>query len=207
MFKAVITGDIIHSSQLSDYSKITLMDEVNEVLNSFGKKKIMRAEIYRGDSFQCLINQPKNALRIALSIKTYIRSLSDESVYDARLSIGIGKVDLVMKQLSLSNGEAFHISGRLIDEMKKHKKGISIASADNYNAELQMESILLDALLAKTSALQCKVINLKLNGHTEIQIANLLKITQSAVNYRSNSSNWNAIDAMVKRFENIYANE
>ena len=70
--------------------------------------------------------------------------------------------------------------------------------------ELETESILLDALISRTTALQCEVINLKLLGYTEMEIARQLKIMQSAVNQRSISGNWNAIEAMVKRFEIIY---
>jgi hypothetical protein len=44
-------------------------------------------------------------------------------------------------------------------------------------------------------------------GYNENEIAQILKINQSAVNQRSISGNWNAIEILLKRFENLYSNE
>jgi len=186
----------------------------------------MRSELFRGDSFQCIINDPANALRAALVIKTYIRSLNTGELYssagkginaqksrsvfynhyviDARMAIGIGNTERTNRKIATSHGEAFTLSGHLLDSIYKTKKTLAIISNDQYKDELETEAILLDAILSKTSALQCSVLNLKLLSHTEEEIAQKLKVGQSAVNQRSTGGSWNAINAMVERFEKIY---
>ncbi len=228
MLKAIITGDIIHSTRMTVDQRTWLFKEIAKALKVWNKDFKMRSEIFRGDSFQCLISDPKDALKVALIIKTFIRSLNPSHsyevskksnpaikrnviypswIFDARIAIGIGEVDSFSGRLAVSSGEAFSLSGHLLDKIKNKKQSIAIASNDDYNNELETESILLDAIISKTSALQCEVINSKLLGYTEIEIAKEFKIMQSAVNQRSNSGNWNAINAMVERFENIYGYE
>ncbi len=167
-------------------------------------------------------------LRVALLIKTRIRSLNPSElhsmkakgkpkkakavffttwVFDARLAIGIGEVPKTVKQLATTSSEAFFLSGHLLDEMKNRKQSLDIGTDDKYSDELETEMLLLDNIIAKTTALQCEVIHWKLWGLPEIDIANKLGIGQSAVNQRSNSGSWNAISAMVDRFETIYGNE
>ena len=67
-------------------------------------------------------------------------------------------------------------------------------------------AVFLDAILSKATALQCEVINLKLLRNTELEIAEILGVRQSAVNQRSSAGGWNAIAAGVNRFRKIYGN-
>lgn len=225
MKKAEITGDIIASTKLSSDDREWLTKALKNTLKVWDKKYSMKSELYTGDSFQCLLNNVEDALRVSLLIKTYIRSVNPSEVYDiynrknpenlraiirpqwlfdTRVGIGIGEVDSEMASITTSNGEAFQLSGRLLDEIKGSKQSIAMQTHDQYNDELETAMVLLDNIIARTTALQCKIINLKLLGNNEMAIAKTLKIKQSAVNQRSNSAGWNAINKMVKRFEIIY---
>ncbi|MES2616363.1 MAG: hypothetical protein V4613_00705 [Bacteroidota bacterium] len=225
MNKAVITGDIIQSTKLRVEGRTLLTNSLKDALKLWDKDFNMKSELYRGDSFQCLVQNPANALRICLIIKTYIRRLNTihpyeirrkngmnknqnianpRWIFDARISIGIGKVYEQNRSIATSDGEAFQLSGRLLDQMKAQKQTLAISSSDSYNNELMTELTLLDSLILKTTALQCEVINLKLLGYTETQIAKDLKVGQSAVNQRSNSGSWNAIETLLNRFEYLY---
>jgi hypothetical protein len=225
MKQAVITGDLIHSSRMNNEDKVFLFETLSNCFKTWNKEFGMKSEIYRGDSFQCLLHHPHDALTVALLIKTLIRSLNPTRVFDiqkrnnpkqkkgwlqtdwiidARIAIAIGKVDFKTAKLGTSNGSAFQLSGHLLDDIKNTKQHLAIASDDQYNDELETESILLDSIISRTSALQCEVIYYKLLGYTEIEIAKELNIMQSAINQRSMSGSWNAIDTMVARFENIY---
>jgi hypothetical protein len=227
---AVITGDIENSTQLHPQQKSNLMKHLASALNIWNVGYEMQSEIYRGDSFQCILKKPLNALRVALIIKTYLRSLNTVSsidgpkagdftmssmnyhnefnrsvwLYDARIAIGIGSTRFLRSKISTSDGEAFIYSGRELDSLKNRKQNIGIATGDNYNSELQTEIVLLDTIISKTSALQCEVIYHKLLGYTEVEISKKISINQSAVNQRSNAAGWNAINTMVQRFETIY---
>ena len=184
--------------------------------------------MFRGDSFQCLVPKVEDALTVALLIKTRIRSLNPSElhsvkakgkprkakavyftswVFDARLAIGIGEVPKTVKELATTSSEAFFLSGHLLDEMKNKKQSLDIDTEDKYREELETEMLLLDNIIAKTTAMQCEVIHWKLWGLSEIDIANKLGIGQSAVNQRSNAGSWNAISSMVDRFETMYGHD
>ncbi len=223
---AAISGDIIQSSRMNPMMRQWLMRSLKETLGQWSEYFGMGSELIRGDSFQCLTHPPHTALLIALVIRTYIRSLSPIAThdlynrenpafskailltswqFDVRIAIGIGGIDYVGDTLAESDGEAFHLSGRALDLLKDKRQHLAIVSDDEYREELASMSILLDAILSRTTALQCEVIHLKLLGHTEIAIGDMLKINQSAVNQRSIAGNWRAIRSAVKRFEKIYA--
>jgi hypothetical protein len=195
---------------MSDIERSLVIKTISSLLKSMSKMFPMKSEMYRGDSFQCLLNRPSDALRAALIIKTRIRSIdrSEDSqrseTLDARIAIGIGEVEKTQTKISTSNGIAFILSGHLLDEMKDNKQTFGISTTDKFQDELETESILLDNILSKTTPLQCEVLNLKLSGYSEIEIARKFKIGQSAVNQRSTLGSWNAINSMLDRFDMIY---
>ena len=228
MIQAIITGDIVHSSRMSVGHREWLFKQIADALKQWNKDFGMRSEIFRGDSFQCLVKNSADALKLTLLIKTYIRSLNPSKLYevikkedpktkreiifptwifDARIAIGIGEIEFLSNKLASSGGKAFQLSGQLLDKIKNKKQSLAIATEDRFKEELETEFILLDALISRTTALQCEVINLKLLGYTEHQIAENLEVGQSAINQRSKSGNWKAIETILKRFEQIYANE
>lgn len=126
------------------------------------------------------------------------------TLFDVRISLAAGSVSLLTDRVVTSDGEAFQLSGRRLDEMKKLKQTFSMISNDGYRPELNTESVLLDALLAKTSSRQCEALFWKLRGNSESQIAEELGIQQAAVNQRARGGGWHAIETLVKRFEEIY---
>lgn len=225
MIKAVLTGDIIHSTRMDDGSRARLTKEIAQFLKHLTRSYSIKSEMYRGDSFQCLIAKPADALRVALLIKTKIRSLNPLEplrvkkeaakkkekpqpsmawIFDARIAIGIGEGGQSRKLIGTSSGEAFILSGHLLDELKSTKQSLGISTMDKYGDELDTEILLLDNIISGTTALQCEVIHWKLQDYSEIEIAKKIGIGQSAVNQRSNLGSWNAIRAMVERFESIY---
>lgn len=225
MKKAVITGDVIHSTRMDEASRAWLSKSIAHFLKELQKVYKVRSEMFRGDSFQCLVPDVEDALTIALLIKTKIRSLNPSeihnvkakstsgkpktvyfapSVFDARLAIGIGEVPKTIKDLATTSSEAFFLSGHILDEMKSRKQALDIVTNDPYSDELETEMMLLDTIIAKSTAMQCEVIHWKLWGLPEKDIANKLGIGQSAVNQRSHAGSWNAIRGMIDRFETIY---
>lgn len=220
---AVITADLVNSSGMSFDQKERLLECIqNRLIQLQSNGIIINGQLYRGDSFQCLLTSPANGLRAALILKTYIKSLDPASLkssplqetasglifidkmFDVRVSIGMGDVVYNKSELGLSDGEAFHLSGRKLDDMKKQKLTFAISTEDGYKEELITLSTLLDFIISKTTALQCEVITLKLEGFTEVDIAERLAVQQSAVNQRAAAAGWNAIEHAVKRFEHIY---
>ena len=218
MIKAVVTGDIIDSTKLSEEENNTLIQGLKYIIDKLEENQTIRGEIFRGDSLQCLINKPSQALKIALLIKTYVKGivsmnklkqkneldkLINKPIFDIRIAIGIGEVNSEKEKLSISQGEAFNFSGRLLDEMK-NKQTIAIKTNDQYKEELDTSFKLLDFILSNATQNQCEVIYYKLNGLTEVEISEKIGINQSAINQRSNSSGWGSIHSLINRFESIY---
>ena len=87
---SVLTGDIINSRKLpSD----VWMNGLKKILNTIGPNP-SRWEIYRGDEFQLEIDNPAEALQIAIQIKAYLKTLR----LDARMAIGIGEKAIMPKK-------------------------------------------------------------------------------------------------------------
>ena len=82
MIQAIITGDVIHSTRMSIEQRDCLFRQIGDALKQWNKDFGMRSETFRGDSFQCLVKNPADALNMALIQKTFIRSLNPSAVYD-----------------------------------------------------------------------------------------------------------------------------
>ena len=117
---AVITGDIINSS---DKEPKIWLKVLKQVLGKHGETP-KDWVVYRGDSFQLSIN-PKDALLVALKIKSAIKQIED---LDVRLGIGLGEIDFESSKITESNGSAFVRSGESFEDLKK--QNIMFKSAD-----------------------------------------------------------------------------
>lgn len=220
---AVITGDVVNSTQMQAGARKLFFDALLRCFQELETLYNIRIELFRGDSFQCVVSNIQDSLQLALEIMTFIRSLPPEPSdvfpggderkktvsplrYNVRISIGIGEVDFVHDSTLTSDGSAFRLSGRQLDEMKNKKQFLTIAADDDHHRELQMESVLLDVIMSNNTLQQNEVINKKLRGHIETEIAMMLSIKQPAVNQRLRAGGWHAIDAMLKHFKSLYNN-
>ncbi len=209
-YKAVITGDIVHSREVSDLQSLlqVLKDAVHEIEAVLGS--IIKFEIYRGDSFQMLINEPENAIRIAILIRSKLRSetpYSDEEdaniplekLWDARVSIGIGSVNKAESRVVESTGEAFELSGNQVDAMKKLPDRIKLLSGwANLNEQFDALMKLSDAIISRwTLSSSAAVYRQLLFNETQKKIAQNLKISQPAVHKRLSIANIDAIKSML----------
>ena len=204
---AIITADIIESTSIDLNIRENLFAQFNIGLEQIKKEYQIAYEWYRGDAFQVKILNSAASVRIALLIKLWIKSFEKESKksYDVRLSLGIGTIEVNKKELSLSDGEAFRISGRNLDNLKSSKQSLIIDSNDQNANALKVESILLNALIENMTLIQSKVLFYKLKGFKEEEISKQLKLAQSTINQHSNSGNWNTISKYLDYFEKLYA--
>lgn len=211
---AVLTGDIINSSKLkvADRKKLlealaTLFDNY-KVRNRNNLKIKITFEVYRGDSFQGLLDAPEQGLLMALLIRTYLQSKvivgNRLIVSDARIAIGIGSVSLAAATLAESDGEAFRFSGRLLDTLKKQPNQIAIKSRRlTLDDEVNTSLVLLEGIISKWTASQAEVVYYKLQGYTEVIIAEMLRIRQPAVNQRAKAASWVAVERLLLRYHNL----
>src|ERR1700744_5780242 len=125
-FSAVLTGDIVNSTQLAPDVEQNLLASLEQLLSPY------LIEFYRGDSFQVYVKGPAQALRVALSCRVLAIGLTGGEdgpvVSDIRISIGIGPVILPVRTPGTAKGTAFLLSGRLFDQFKETERRLSIAS-------------------------------------------------------------------------------
>ncbi len=208
--KAVITGDIVHSRDLDNLQALlqVLKETIPEIEKQLNIK--INLEIYRGDSFQVLIEEPEYAPKIAVLIRAKLRSkttlseLEDSNVpidnlWDARISIGIGHVDNPANKVVESTGEAFELSGKQLDDMKPSQDRIRLVSTwEILNHQFEAMAKLGDAIISRWTLSSCEAAYRHLLfGETQTQIAQQLKISQPAVHKRLNIANIDAIESMI----------
>lgn len=224
MNKAVISGDIVASTSLSDSGRILLEKSLKELSEEIKAGFNTYTRIIRGDYLECVVPNAEDALQVALAIKSFVKSISindapDElndkrvkffKTYGIRLAIGYGQLSRYNPDEGIIDGEAIYLSGRTINEFSTYKKErivikntlFFVSNDTTLNDEFEPLIMLLDILINKATSKQCKVLYLKLLNNNEETIASKLNISQSVVNQHSTSIGWNAIIKSVKHFSN-----
>ncbi|MCT4672508.1 MAG: SatD family protein [Prolixibacteraceae bacterium] len=216
---ASITGDIISSKNISLSQRDLILEKLQTDFNNISENFPLHYpfEFLRGDSFQGVSKDLKDALKITLSIKAIFKkngittsdSLNKKNGrsyknLDARISIGLGPIEYLHQQLSLSDGTALQLSGRSLEKMKSlNQKLIVTTEHDEINRELRVELKLLDAIIEKWTTHSAEVVYYLLQGNNETQTAQKLGISQSAVNQRKKTANWDAIVMLLDNFESL----
>ncbi|RPD42302.1 SatD family protein [Chitinophaga barathri] len=197
---AVITGDVIQSSQLAPTAREHLQKALDNAFAAAKKKdKNFRAEQYRGDSFQAVITKnPETALRSSLILMAMLW----KEDFKARLAIGTGTISFNAKKIVTSDGPAFRNSGLYLDELKKKNGLISVATPDaDVNQEWEIHSHTLSFIIERWSPAQAEAVLEQLNGLTQVQAAEKLNIRQPAVQQRLQGAGWQTISLILRRFE------
>lgn len=197
-YQAVITADIVNSTHFSIEETSGWINELIKVLrDNTSFNWLLSPEIYRGDSFQGVLKNPEDALKVAILSRTIMKSHSSES--DLRIAIGIGTTDLITDRAGTSDGQAFRLSGHLADNIRKRKARIGIALPEN-SEPLNAIMDLLETLIENWTPTQSEVVAALLQGQSPSEIVTQLSISQPAVSQRISSSKWWAIDHFLRTF-------
>jgi len=206
---AVLTGDLVGSSRFKSEEQ---RNEVLSVLkDSFDKIEppdiiASRFTIHRGDSFQGVLRSPEEAIKAAIIIRANLisKSFGKKSRLDARIAIGVGKIDYLRDdQVGEGEGEAFRNSGLELDKMKSERHVTVKTPWDEINEELQTDCALLDALINRWTKEQAEVIIYHIQGWKQEDIAKKLNTSQSAVSQRQRISGAWAVHLFIERFKLI----
>ncbi len=210
---AVITGDLISSS---NYPK-ELLDEVvknlGEEFDHFKKEDVGRFALWRGDSFQGVVSEAGKALEFALRLKALVNQTnpdltgsvkSSPKMADVRLALAVGTLSDPDVDPSDSNEEVFVRSGRALDSLRKNKRTIVAELPRNEaNREIDVELLLLEYILNRWSVASAELIYCKLLGMEDYEIAEQLQISVPAVNKRKKVAGWKACARLLERFEEL----
>lgn len=205
---AVLTGDIIGSRKVNNIED--LMGVLKRVFADIKKDTsiVFEAEIYRGDSFQIVILNPKDALlfavlvRVGLKAKTIVKPNSNSipiyKLWDARIAIGIGEA-VIKSKIIESNGEAFQLSGLEFDKLEKERGKLNILTVwkdenTTFNIIVKLLSIIIDKWTKLTSEV---VYEYLLKNKTQSEMAKQLGISQPAIHKRLSIANMDVIENSI----------
>ncbi|MDR1170851.1 MAG: RNA polymerase subunit sigma-70 [Bacteroidales bacterium] len=221
--RATISADIISSTSLEVEHRLFLEKQLTfflSVLRKTFKNDGFYGRIIKGDYIECALKRTKNALRIALLLKAYIKSmdikdgknksyLKNFKTYGVRAAIGVGELTVFDPKKGILDGEAIYFSGRAISGLSSYGKERVViknslffkSNRKDWDDCLGPFCSLLDVLFSKMTRLQSEIIYYKLLGKTEEEIKNILKKSQSTINQHSTTAGWNAIESVIKYFE------
>ena len=219
--KATISADIVSSTSLDAKQRLELEKRLTKLLSileiEFASSGFF-GRLIKGDYIECVLDKPADALRVALIIKSYVKSLSfttskeqekrlrDFKEYGVRIAIGIGKLSIFNRRKGIIDGEAIYLSGRAITELtssdKKIKQTLVFRSnKEKLNANFSAIFNLLDIIFAKYKSAQSEVVFYKLLKKSEKEITQITQKRQSTINQHSTATGWYAIENAVEYFE------
>lgn len=212
---AVITGDIVASSQLEETQKDPLNQALKTAFREIGTHSKQTDHwpafhIFRGDSFQGLLPHPDDALSAAIQIRATLRKSQPEEAknnWDARIAIGTGSVDYLPKNVIEGDGEAYRNSGPVLDNLKGDFRSAIQTPHEELNDEFKALCALLDAVIAKWTPNQAEVVAMLLNGYTPKMMSEELAISQTAIHYRMKGASWFAIDRLLQRYKQVISQQ
>lgn len=203
---AIITGDVVDSTKLSLAEREIMIDSLQAIPDILSPFAHISMEIFRGDSFQIKIPQAGMAAKAAISIRAWLRSQIDylgNGPLDARMAIGIGGVDYESESLSTSDGEAFRLSGRLLDKMQKSRLEVATPWQE-VNEELKLTTAFVDDIISSWTQSQSKIMLLRLQtSKSHQELAQILEISRQMVDKSLKSSKEELIESYIERFERL----
>jgi len=207
---AVITADLIMSERLTAEHRDKFIHWIHEFSEDLERRKdsyrtLFPLTLFRGDSFQVVISTTGLAMELALRIHSELASLNHQKTsryLQTRIAIGVGQITYNRERLEEADGEAFHLSGKLLDEMKDSRiERIRLATPDpEINAEFAIHCMSLDNLIGQWSAAQGKVVSLALENTTQQKIGDTLQESQPAIHQKLRASSFDLVEKISERF-------
>ena len=199
--RAVLTGDIVNSTQLGQAAEKRLLKKLRQLL------AVYQFEFYRGDSFQVYIKDAGAALRTALLCRAIaINTAGNMGMIssDIRISIGIGMVKTPVTALGTAKGEAFILSGRAFDLLAKNDARLAIAGTNRLaNEGLQVIADYINAIFKNMTGKQAGVIFELLKGESQKAAAVKLKKSKSTIHQHVSAGRWPEIEKLLEYYQNI----
>ena len=175
---------------------------MHEVLEVLAQRFHARGEIYRGDEFQILVPAIPDTVLVAILIRSAIiaRSPSKKQMWDARIAIGIGAVDILTEKIIESTGEAFVLSGRGLDKISKSSDRLSILTdSPVLDRQLSLLTRLVDDIICHWSHYSAEVAYYSLlYNESQLLLAKRLGRSQPTIHTRLATAKLELIRAYIE---------
>jgi hypothetical protein len=209
---AVISGDFIGFSHLPLKNRqamyFILKSGGREVSEAFPGIMPWDVDMFRGDGWQMLLNDPVRSLRASLYFRAYIRSKTTHRKIDTRMAIAVGTIDYVPEnRVSAGDGAAFRISGRMLEKMNRSKSATMRFMMEDKKTAMLLDRTVLKAgvLAAQWTALQANALMGSLKGwtHDQISAAGHPGISSQAIRRRIIRAGWPQINHALSVYEDV----
>lgn len=209
---SVLTGDIVGSTKLNIDNKYKISNVLRSTTSKISKyfqySIHSNIDIFRGDSWQMVITTPKKALRIGLLLRALLISEPGYNQLDTRFSIGFGTIDyLPDNQISIGNGEAFYLSGKGLESLRKNNNMCLNFSHTIHSSTTQALNVivrLIDLHVLTWTKKQSEAVAGALVGLTQREIADTWveePVSQQAISQHLESAGWAQINDGIEYFE------
>ena len=208
--KGIITADVVGSTQMDIEVRNALPEILSDLAESLRKISPLHLEMYRGDSFQVVVENYEKSSLVAVLIRIGLMRhscMANMRKLDARVSVGIGDVSYLADTIGKSDGEAFVLSGRAFDRLGKKRLVISTKD-EKLNDELAVYESILDELLNDVSCARSRTIFAHLLNPdlTMEKIGHSLGMSKQAVSQAYSSTRVAIIDLVLRRMEYVLVN-
>lgn len=197
----VLTGDLIRSTgQSADQIALArncIQTAVEHFEQQHGPVTFGPPDFFSGDGWQIAVPSPEISFRLALFIRT---SLKSQAGQDTRIAIGFGGADqLNSDRASLSTGEAFILSGRALTNMSSYFD-MTLALPDTCPVKDQWPRAMVHMLSAFSNGWtrrQSEIIRFALlhpeATHNDIGANMIPPVRQQTINNALRGANWRAV--------------
>lgn len=203
----VITGDIVNSTEiLNSGHREKLLEVLHTTVDEIGRnilREDLKMELFRGDSFQILIDNIYFAVDIAVMIRArLIASSLDNIRWDARIGVGIGEREFMSGSVNESDGEAFRNSGKAFDSLKSNNRLAVLTPDEDFNEELEVSTTFADNIISDWTITQAKTIHpfLLRIGATQKEIAKETGASPQVISKRLISSKVSLVSKYTERY-------
>ena len=210
-FGAVVTGDINASSRMSS-NEARLLESILErsfiqTYQAFPKAKLSGFSGFRGDSWQFSLRRPEYVLRATLHFRARL-IVAGKNELQRRLqtsaAVGFGRIDYLPDDTTSSGGgEAFELSGRRLDKLRRRMPGMGVAGVEDFEPYLDMLFGVVDAIVRQWTASQAEAVALALRDYSQSEIASKWQppVSQQAIQKHLSSASWPALEPAVEWVE------
>jgi len=205
---AVVTGDIKNFTKLPGDRRAKLVTETEELMRGM-VKDAKDAQVFRGDSYQLLMDDISQVLKRCIQLICWFKLNSDRfslagkgpksdnhAYLGTRLSIGIGEIAYRGNNVLDSDGEAFHLSGRNFDLLNKDEI-IRLTTFDEKKNEVyEVLLMFMNSIIRSWTPNQAETIFQLLykDDNTQDQVAKKLNMTQPAIASSLRAARWKEIE-------------
>ena len=207
---AIIAGELAPGSRVSDeqFSKIPdlIRASFQAVNNMVDEETKLKYEIIRMDEFLGLSTFPYRALHSVIMLFSAFRFLSYRELQERlelRVCVGTGPVEYAQDHLRESDGTAFRTASTGKTKMKRNQRLKIATTSKDLNDEFELSCSFMDILIHDWSDEQAEAMFLNLTGKKQMEISQMLGISQPAVNRRLKAAHSDTVRKFIDRCEKL----